>query len=239
MQLVTSGAVRGKPRISRTFHRLPRAVGSASVPAGDRAALVGSAEFVISLYSSSLITRNDRAYQSVTSGAVGASPAYPGRFTAYCEPLGRQAFPLGDRTALVGSAISVKAFIPPRAALAFPAPAEHSPLARFLARPTSRRSSSAVDTTGIRRLDRNDRNHRTAPVRNGAAKHNRRVVPLSHVSPNSCGRGTSAPLSPVAERTPLPAAARTSDPHSSAVIASDALPPTVADGLRCSARAPH
>ena len=35
---------RGKPRISRTFNRLPRAVGSASVPAGDRAALVGSAK---------------------------------------------------------------------------------------------------------------------------------------------------------------------------------------------------
>src|ERR1035437_3419422 len=35
---------RSKPRISRTFSRLPRAVGSASVPAGDRAALVGSAK---------------------------------------------------------------------------------------------------------------------------------------------------------------------------------------------------
>src|SRR5450432_888231 len=43
-QIVTSGAVGDKPRISRTFNRLPRTVGSASVPAGDRAALVGSAK---------------------------------------------------------------------------------------------------------------------------------------------------------------------------------------------------
>jgi hypothetical protein len=38
---------RGKPRISRTFHRLPRTVGSASVPTGGRAALVGSAISVV------------------------------------------------------------------------------------------------------------------------------------------------------------------------------------------------
>jgi hypothetical protein len=44
-------------------------------------------------HSSSLITRNDRYIQSVTSGAVGASPVYPGRFTASRERLGRQAFP--------------------------------------------------------------------------------------------------------------------------------------------------
>ena len=35
------------PELSRTFNRLPRAVGSASVPAGSRAALVGSAKSVI------------------------------------------------------------------------------------------------------------------------------------------------------------------------------------------------
>ena len=43
---VTSGAVGASPKISRTFSRLPRAVGSASVPAGDRAALVGSAKIL-------------------------------------------------------------------------------------------------------------------------------------------------------------------------------------------------
>jgi hypothetical protein len=32
-------------------------------------------------------------HQSVTSGAVGASPVYPERFTASRERLGRQAFP--------------------------------------------------------------------------------------------------------------------------------------------------
>src|ERR1035438_320648 len=46
-QSVTSRAGRGKPRISRTFHRLPRTVGSASVPTGDRAALVGSAKSLL------------------------------------------------------------------------------------------------------------------------------------------------------------------------------------------------
>src|SRR5450432_2831834 len=178
-QIVTSGAVGDKPRISQTFNRLPRAVGSASVPTVDRAALVGSAK----------------------SKIIGV--------------------------------------LSPRAAQSFPAPVERSPLARFLARPTSRRSSSAVDTTGTRRPYRNGRNHHTAPARNGAAKHNRRAAPRFHVSPNSCGRGISAPRSRADERTPVPAAARTSDPHSSVVIASDALPPTVAGDLRCSARAPR
>ena len=44
---------RGKPRISWTFSRFLRAVGSASVPAGDRTALVGSAKSIIpTVYSS-------------------------------------------------------------------------------------------------------------------------------------------------------------------------------------------
>ena len=40
-------------------------------------------------------------------GRSGASPVYPGRFTASRERSGLQAFPTGDRAALVGSANSV------------------------------------------------------------------------------------------------------------------------------------
>jgi hypothetical protein len=41
----------------------------------------------------SILTEMTDNIQSVTSGAVGASPAYPGRLTASRERLGRQAFP--------------------------------------------------------------------------------------------------------------------------------------------------
>jgi hypothetical protein len=109
---------RGKPVYPGRLNRLPRAVGSASVPAGDRAALVGSAEPVI---------------ESLYSSASGPSVSCAG-------------------SALASSTI-------PRES-----------------------NFSAISP-------RNARKHRIAPVRNGAANHNRRVAPRYPVSPNSCGLG--------------------------------------------------